>query len=214
MGTVAGNLLQRTPLRLLPRHPGSAATSAPPGTGCPAIAGESRGLGVVGVSADCIATHPVGHAGGAEMAMDAKPRAARPQRRRPHRAAARSSTACPATRRTSETNLLPGELITARSWCRPAARPGARATSRCGTARASSSPWLSAAVALDRGRRHGAAGAHRPRCGVVAPRPWRLPQVEAALHGKPATDAQLPSRGRAGGRGGPRPPRTTPSRSS
>ena len=55
--TTAGNLLQRT------RCPYFYDTNQPcnkrvPGSGCAAIAGFSKGLGVIGVSDSCIATHP------------------------------------------------------------------------------------------------------------------------------------------------------------
>jgi xanthine dehydrogenase YagS FAD-binding subunit len=55
--TTAGNLLQRT------RCPYFYDTNQPcnkrtPGSGCAAIAGFSRGLGIVGTSEACIATHP------------------------------------------------------------------------------------------------------------------------------------------------------------
>lgn len=55
--TTAGNLIQRT------RCPYFYDTAQPcnkrqPGSGCPAIAGFSRSLGVIGTSDACIATHP------------------------------------------------------------------------------------------------------------------------------------------------------------
>ena len=55
--TTAGNLLQRT------RCPYFYDTNMPcnkrePGAGCSAIGGRSRGLGVIGTSDACIATHP------------------------------------------------------------------------------------------------------------------------------------------------------------
>jgi xanthine dehydrogenase YagS FAD-binding subunit len=57
MATTAGNLLQRT------RCPyfydvNQACNKRQPGSGCAAIGGVSRQLGLIGVSDACIATHP------------------------------------------------------------------------------------------------------------------------------------------------------------
>ncbi len=58
MGTIGGNLLQRTRCNYF-RDPGFAACNKrSPGSGCAAIHGENRLLGVFGNSANCIATHP------------------------------------------------------------------------------------------------------------------------------------------------------------
>ena len=67
MGTMGGNLLQRTRCVYF-RDTGFACNKRVPGSGCPAIHGENRNLAVLGVSADCIATPPVGPRGGAGRA--------------------------------------------------------------------------------------------------------------------------------------------------
>jgi xanthine dehydrogenase YagS FAD-binding subunit len=68
--TTAGNLLQRT------RCPyfydvNQACNKRQPGSGCAAIGGVSRQLGLIGVSDACIATHPSDMAGDAR-ALDAR----------------------------------------------------------------------------------------------------------------------------------------------
>jgi CO/xanthine dehydrogenase FAD-binding subunit len=56
MGTIGGNLLQRTRCGYF-RDTGFACNKRAPGSGCPAITGENRLLAVLGGSDHCIATH-------------------------------------------------------------------------------------------------------------------------------------------------------------
>ena len=56
MGTIGGNLLQRTRCGYF-RDTGFACNKREPGSGCPAIAGENRRLAILGGSDHCIATH-------------------------------------------------------------------------------------------------------------------------------------------------------------
>jgi xanthine dehydrogenase YagS FAD-binding subunit len=57
MGTVGGNLLQRTRCGYF-RDVGFACNKRLPGSGCPALDGENRELAIFGGSTHCIATHP------------------------------------------------------------------------------------------------------------------------------------------------------------
>jgi xanthine dehydrogenase YagS FAD-binding subunit len=57
MATTAGNLLQRTRCVYF-RDTAMACNKREPGTGCPAINGFNRSLGVLGTSEHCIATNP------------------------------------------------------------------------------------------------------------------------------------------------------------
>ncbi len=57
MGTIGGNLLQRTRCNYF-RDTGFACNKREPGSGCPAIHGDNRMLAVLGGSEHCIATHP------------------------------------------------------------------------------------------------------------------------------------------------------------
>ena len=56
MGTIGGNLLQRTRCGYF-RDTGFNCNKREPGSGCPAIAGENRMLAILGGSDHCIATH-------------------------------------------------------------------------------------------------------------------------------------------------------------
>src|SRR3984957_19922919 len=56
MATMGGNLLQRTRCGYF-RDTGFACNKREPGSGCPAIPGESRMLAILGGSDHCIATH-------------------------------------------------------------------------------------------------------------------------------------------------------------
>src|SRR4051794_29581640 len=56
MGTIGGNLLQRTRCGYF-RDTGFACNKREPGSGCPAINGENRMLAILGGSDHCIATH-------------------------------------------------------------------------------------------------------------------------------------------------------------
>src|SRR3954453_10104286 len=57
MATTAGNLLQRTRCVYF-RDTAMACNKREPGTGCPAINGFNRSLGILGTSEHCIATNP------------------------------------------------------------------------------------------------------------------------------------------------------------
>src|ERR1700729_4376337 len=56
MGTMGGNLLQRTRCGYF-RDTGFACNKREPGSGCPAIRGENRMLAILGGSEHCMATH-------------------------------------------------------------------------------------------------------------------------------------------------------------
>ncbi len=183
MGTVGGNLLQRTRC-LYFRDTGFACNKRVPGSGCPAIAGENRGLAVLGGSEHCIATHP-SDMPVALMAMDASlelMQAGGGRRIVPFAEFYRLPGSTPDI----ETNLVPGELIAA--ILVPASAAASRSRYMKVRDRASFEfAVVSAAVALD--IQGGAVRDARVAMGGVGTRPWRMPQVEAALVGKPATDA-------------------------
>lgn len=182
MGTMGGNLLQRTRCGYF-RDTGFACNKRAPGSGCPAIAGESRSLALLGVSDKCIATHP-SDMPVALMAMDASVLLSAPgggTRIVPLGEFYRLPGATPEV----ETNLLPGELITAISV--PASASAKRSRYVKVRDRASFEfAVVSAAVALDVAG--GLVRQVRIALGGVAHKPWRASAVEAALHGKPATE--------------------------
>jgi xanthine dehydrogenase YagS FAD-binding subunit len=176
MGTIGGNLLQRTRCNYF-RDPGfTACNKRSPASGCAAIQGENRLLGVLGTSSACIATHP------SDM---------------PVALAALDATlelqGLDGARRTLgfdefyrvpddtpqvETALRPGELIVA---VLVPAGAAARASRYLKIRDRASFEFalVSCAVALE--VRDGTIHDARLALGGVAPTPWRLPQVEGAL---------------------------------
>ncbi|XFF02322.1 Aldehyde oxidoreductase FAD-binding subunit PaoB (plasmid) [Bradyrhizobium guangxiense] len=168
--TTAGNLLQRT------RCPYFYDTNQPcnkrsPGSGCAAIDGVSRQLGVIGVSDACIATHPSDMAV-AMRALDAEVETTSPggkTRRIPladlHR--------LPGNTPHLETTLAPGELITAVTLPPPI---GGRHIYRKVRDRASYAfALVSVAAVLQRD------GTGRVAVGGIAPKPWRVAAAETEL---------------------------------
>ena len=168
--TTAGNLLQRT------RCPYFYDTNQPcnkrqPGSGCSAIGGFSRQLGVIGVSDACIATNPSDMAV-AMRALDATVETVRPDgttRKIPiaefHR--------LPGDTPHVETTLEPGELITAVTLPPPL---GGRQIYRKVRDRASYAfALVSVAAIVQRD------GTGRVAVGGVAHKPWRVEAAEADL---------------------------------
>jgi xanthine dehydrogenase YagS FAD-binding subunit len=178
MGTVGGNLLQRTRCGYF-RDTGSACNKRQPGSGCPALHGENRELAIFGGSSQCIATHP-SDMPVALMALDAEVELAAPDgatRRLPLADFYRLPGDDPRV----ETALQPGELITKvrvpdtavarKSWY-------LKVRDRASFAFA----LVSAAVGLDVAK--GVIRDARVALGGVGPMPWRLPHVESALRGQ------------------------------
>ncbi|MFY9954371.1 FAD binding domain-containing protein [Bradyrhizobium sp.] len=168
--TTAGNLLQRTrcPYFYDTNHP---CNKRSPGSGCAAMAGFSRQLGVIGVSDACIATHPSDMAV-AMRVLDAEVETTDPggkTRRIPvadlHR--------LPGDTPHLETTLAPGELITALALPRPI---GGRHVYRKVRDRASYAfALVSVAAVLQRD------GTGRVAVGGIAPKPWRDEATETEL---------------------------------
>jgi xanthine dehydrogenase YagS FAD-binding subunit len=195
MGTMGGNLLQRTRCGYF-RDTGSACNKRNLGSGCPAIHGDNRGLGVIGTSEHCIATHP-SDMPVALMALGASVELLNPNGGRrivPISEFYRLPGATP----NIETNVLPGELISA-IVVPPSAAAGRSRYVKIRDRASFEFAVVSAAVALD--VQDGMVRDIRVALGGVAPKPWRLSQVEAALHGRPATEdafraaAELASQG-------------------
>jgi xanthine dehydrogenase YagS FAD-binding subunit len=180
MATIGGNLLQRTRCGYF-RDVGSACNKREPGTGCPAIRGDHRRLAVLGGSDHCIATHASDLAV-ALAALDASVelRGAAGTRVVPLNEFYRLPGETPQ----QETVLAPGELVTA--ILLPPAGMEERSHYLKLRDRASFEfALVSAAVVVARdGDRIRTA---RVAMGGVGTKPWRLPQVEAALSGAPAT---------------------------
>ncbi len=180
MGTIGGNLLQRTRCNYF-RDPGFAACNKrDPGSGCGALHGENRLLGVLGTSDACIATHP-SDMPVALAALDAMLELQAPDGAR-RTVKLVDLYRLPGDTPHLETSLRPGELIAA------VLIPAGAAVSRYLKIRDRASfefALVSCAVALEISDGH--IQAARVAVGGVAPMPWRLPQVEAALHGQAVT---------------------------
>lgn len=168
--TTAGNLLQRT------RCPYFYDTAQPcnkrqPGSGCSAIGGFSRQLGVIGISDACIATHPSDMAV-AMRALDATVETVKPDR------SSRSIPVAdlhrlPGNTPHLETALEKGELITAVTLPKPV---GGTQIYRKVRDRASYAfALISVAAIVQRD------GTGRIALGGVAPKPWRVEKAEAEL---------------------------------
>ncbi|MDQ0039329.1 FAD binding domain-containing protein [Variovorax boronicumulans] len=168
--TTAGNLLQRT------RCPYFYDTNQPcnkrmPGSGCSAIGGASRSLGLLGVSDACIATHPSDMAV-AMRVLDAAVETVRPDGRTRtipiadfHR--------LPGVTPHVETVLEPAELITAVTLPRPVGGTQIYHKVRDRASYAFALVSVAAIVHAD--------GTGRVALGGVAPRPWRVEAADAAL---------------------------------
>lgn len=185
MGTIGGNLLQRTRCSYF-RDTGFNCNKREPGSGCPAIKGENRMLAILGGSDQCIATHASDLAV-ALMALDATlalrgPNGARRQ------VPIGDFYRLPGGTPNLETVLAPGEMI--------------EAVTVADTAAARNSHYLkvrdrasfefalvSVAVALDTSS--GTVRDVRIAAGGVGTRPWRLPEVEQALTSAALSDEAL-----------------------
>ncbi len=168
--TTAGNLLQRTRCAYFyDTH--QACNKRQPGSGCSAMDGVNRQHGIIGTSTSCIATHPSDMAVAMRL-LDATVQTVRADGRTRvipiadfHR--------LPGDTPHIDTNLEPGELITAVTLPRPV---GGTHIYRKVRDRASYAfALISVAAIVQRD------GSGRVALGGVAHKPWRLEAVEPAL---------------------------------
>ena len=182
MASLGGNVLQRTRCNYFRDVSWSACNKRNPGSGCQALESPNRKLAVLGVSGQCIANYP-GDFAVALAALSATVDIEGPGGRRVipfedlHR--------LPGDTPHIETNLKPGELITGFSvpagpWTRRSLYLKIRDRQSYEFAIAS------AAVALDLDG--GVVREARIGLGGVAAKPWRSPEAEAQLRGKPLTE--------------------------
>ncbi len=185
MGTIGGNLLQRTRCSYF-RDTGFVCNKREPGSGCPAIKGESRMLAVLGTSDQCIASHPSDLAV-ALTALDATLNL-RGENGAQRQMPIADFYSLPGETPNVETALAPGEMIEAVTIAdSPAARNSYYLKVRD---RASFEfALVSAAVAIESSE--GIVRDVRVAAGGVGARPWRLPEVEAGLRGVALNDAAL-----------------------
>ncbi|MFT3867452.1 MAG: xanthine dehydrogenase family protein subunit M [Nibricoccus sp.] len=181
MATTAGNLLQRT------RCPYFYDTNLPcnkrtPGSGCGAIDGFSRQHAVIGVSDACIATHP------SDMAVALRVLDATVETIQPNGAARKIPIAdfhrLPGDKPHLDTNLAPGELITAVTLPPPV--DGAQFYQKVRDRASYAFALVSVAAIVQRD------GTGRIALGGVAHKPWRVEAAEAEMpKGAQAVAARL-----------------------
>ena len=184
MGTMGGNLLQRTRCSYF-RDTGFICNKREPGSGCPAIKGESRMLAILGVSDQCIATHP-SDLPVALMALDAA--VVRANGSRSGRCRLPISIVCRETHRIWKQCW---HLANSSTLSRVPIRQR-RVSSHYLKVRDRASfefALVSAAVALETS--DGTVRDVRVAAGGVGARPWRLPEVEAALRNATLSDGAL-----------------------
>jgi xanthine dehydrogenase YagS FAD-binding subunit len=182
MATVAGNLLQRTRCVYF-RDTAMACNKREPGSGCPAITGHNRTLAIFGASEQCIATNPSDMCV-ALAALEATVHIQGPKG--PRAVAFGDFHVLPGNTPQRETVLEPGDLITHVTL--PPPTSGSKQLYLKLRDRASYEFALaSAAVVLTIA--NGNITRARIALGGVGTKPWRSPEAEAALTGKPANDA-------------------------
>jgi xanthine dehydrogenase YagS FAD-binding subunit len=181
MATVAGNLLQRTRCVYF-RDTAMPCNKREPGSGCPAITGNNRTLAILGTSDHCIATNPSDMCI-ALAALEATIHIQGPKGTRS--VAFGDFHLLPSSTPQRETVLEPGDLITHVTLPPPIS--GSKQLYLKLRDRASYEFALaSAAVVLTIS--NGNISRARIALGGVGTKPWRAPQAEAALTGKPAND--------------------------
>ncbi|MGW2916822.1 FAD binding domain-containing protein [Streptomyces angustmyceticus] len=180
--STGGNLLQRT------RCPYFYDTAAgcnkrDPGSGCSAIGGFNRIHAVLGASSSCIATHPSDMAVAltaleAEIELLDVDESVR-------RVVITDFYRLPGDTPHLETVLRPGEMITA--VLLPPPPPGRQLYRKVRDRASYEFALVSVAAVVSVGQ--GTIDAARVAFGGVAHKPWRSPEAEAALTGRPATMA-------------------------
>jgi len=181
MATVGGNLLQRTRCVYF-RDTAMPCNKREPGTGCPAITGHNRTLAILGSSDHCIATNPSDMC----IALAALEATVQIQGTKGPRAIAFGDFhLLPGNTPDRETVLEPGDLITHVTL--PPPTNGSKHLYLKLRDRASYEFALaSAAVVLTISS--GNIRRARIALGGVGTKPWRSPEAEAALTGKPANE--------------------------
>ncbi|WP_234731959.1 FAD binding domain-containing protein [Acidocella facilis] len=168
--TTAGNLLQRTRCVYFydPRQP---CNKRAPGSGCAAMGGVARQLGLVGTSESCIATHPSDMAV-AMMALDAVVETIGADGTS-RRIALQDFYRLPGETPQIEHDLRPGELIQA--VILPPPLGGAQIYRKVRDRASYAFALVSVAAVIQPD------GSGRLAAGGIAPRPWRVEAADAAL---------------------------------
>ena len=184
MATTGGNLLQRTRCAYF-RDTAMACNKREPGSGCPAITGSNRTLAILGTSEHCIATNP----SDMNVALAALEATVHVQGAKGARAIPFADFhLLPGSTPNRETVLEPGDLIVHVTLPPPVA--GSKQAYLKLRDRVSYEFALaSAAVVITISG--GTIARARVALGGVGTKPWRSPEAEAALVGKPADAAHF-----------------------
>ena len=184
MATTAGNLLQRTRCVYF-RDTAMPCNKREPGAGCSAITGSNRTMAILGTSDHCIATNPSDMC----VAMAALEAVIHVQGAKGTRAISIGDFhLLPGDTPDRETVLEPGDLITQVTL--PPPRSGSKQVYLKLRDRASYEFALASAAVvmnLDGGN----ISYVRIALGGVGTKPWRSPEAEAVLSGKPANSANF-----------------------
>ena len=182
MATVGGNLLQRTRCAYFYDTDGSSCNKRAPGTGCDAIGGFDRYHAILGASSACVATHPSDMC----VALAALDATVHMQGSGGTRTLAFGDLhRLPGDHPEIDTNLRPGELITAIEL--PPSSIAANSAYRKVRDRSSYAfALISIAAALE--LEDGVIRDVRIALGGVAHKPWRALKAEALLRGGSATE--------------------------
>jgi xanthine dehydrogenase YagS FAD-binding subunit len=179
MATTGGNLLQRTRCMYF-RDTANPCNKREPGTGCSAITGSNRTLAILGTSEHCIATNPSDMC----VAMAALEATIHVQGPKGERAIPIGDFyLLPGSTPHLETVLEPGDLVT-HVTLPPPSRGNKQVYLKLRDRASYEFALASAAVVIT------IAGGNvtqaRIALGGVGTKPWRSPEAEAALVGKPA----------------------------
>ncbi|MBV8846883.1 MAG: xanthine dehydrogenase family protein subunit M [Bryobacterales bacterium] len=183
MATIGGNLMQRTRCSYFYDPTYAHCNKRLPGSGCDAIDGYNRMHAILGASDQCIATNP-GDMAVALMALDARIQVLGPQG--PRSRLAGDFFRLPGDTPNIDTNLRPGELITAVDlppidW----ATGGHYLKVRDRNSYAFALISVAAVVGLDS---KGSIRRAQLALGGVAHMPWRVPDAERVLIGQTPGD--------------------------
>jgi xanthine dehydrogenase YagS FAD-binding subunit len=184
MATTAGNLLQRTRCMFF-RETATPCNKRDPGSGCPAIAAGNRMLAILGTSDKCIATNP----SDMNVALAALEATIHIRGRKGDRDVPIGEFhLLPGDTPDKENVLQPGDLITHVTLPPPV--KGARSLYLKLRDR-SSYEFALASAAVVASMADGKFDHVRIAMGGIGTKPWRMPEVEAALTGKGPDDAVL-----------------------
>ncbi|MFJ4467941.1 FAD binding domain-containing protein [Streptomyces sp. NPDC089424] len=181
--STGGNLLQRTRCPFF-YDTAAGCNKRDPGSGCSAIGGFNRSHAILGAGDSCIATHPSDMAV-AMAALDAEIELVDAEQA-VRRVAIGDFYRLPGETPHIENELRPGEMITAVVLPPP---PPGRQKYRKVRDRASYEFALVSVAALMSTTDQGTISEARVAFGGVAHKPWRSPEAEGALIGRPATMA-------------------------